>query len=64
MEKIEVLSVSAGRKRADRGRLSLACGIVHRAEIAGRNVCPDCGIRLIRLGSCFTCPVCGWGGCG
>ena len=25
--------------------------------------CPDCGVGLIRLGHCFTCPVCGYGGC-
>jgi len=28
-----------------------------------RTVCPDCGIKLIRLGHCFTCPLCGYGGC-
>lgn len=26
--------------------------------------CPDCGSGMVRLGSCFNCPVCGWGGCG
>jgi len=26
--------------------------------------CPDCHVRLIRLGACFSCPVCGYGGCG
>jgi len=26
-------------------------------------VCPDCGIQMVRLGSCFTCPLCGFGGC-
>jgi len=25
--------------------------------------CPDCGVGLIRLGHCFTCPVCGYGSC-
>ena len=25
--------------------------------------CPDCGVGLVRLGHCFTCPVCGYGGC-
>jgi len=28
------------------------------------NNCPDCHIALIRLGSCFSCPICGFGGCG
>ncbi|MCP4706391.1 MAG: hypothetical protein GY865_17470 [candidate division Zixibacteria bacterium] len=28
------------------------------------NSCPDCQIKLIRLGSCFSCPLCGYGGCG
>ncbi|MCX6830387.1 MAG: hypothetical protein NT002_14065 [candidate division Zixibacteria bacterium] len=26
--------------------------------------CPDCGTGLIRLGSCFSCPTCGFGSCG
>nr|MBN2278883.1 hypothetical protein [candidate division Zixibacteria bacterium] len=26
-------------------------------------VCPDCGVSLVRLGTCFTCPRCGFGGC-
>jgi len=26
--------------------------------------CPDCGTGLIRLGSCFSCPACGFGSCG
>ena len=26
--------------------------------------CPDCGMELIRLGACFTCPTCGFGSCG
>ncbi len=26
--------------------------------------CPDCQIKLIRLGNCFSCPLCGYGGCG
>ncbi len=26
--------------------------------------CPDCGMALIRLGACFTCPICGFGSCG
>ena len=28
------------------------------------NNCPDCRIKLIRLGNCFSCPLCGYGGCG
>jgi hypothetical protein len=26
--------------------------------------CPDCGAGMVRLGLCFTCPLCGFGGCG
>jgi hypothetical protein len=35
-------------------------------DYAVRNVatCPDCGAGMVRLGSCFSCPVCGFGGCG
>jgi len=25
--------------------------------------CPDCGAGMVRLGSCFSCPLCGFGGC-
>ena len=25
--------------------------------------CPECGGRLIRMGYCFPCVNCGWGGC-
>lgn len=27
-------------------------------------VCPDCRIKMIRLGGCFSCPLCGLGSCG
>ena len=26
-------------------------------------VCPHCRVALVRLGSCFSCPLCGFGGC-
>jgi hypothetical protein len=26
-------------------------------------ICPHCRVALIRLGSCFSCPICGFGGC-
>lgn len=26
--------------------------------------CPECGGRAVRIGYCFTCPLCGWGACG
>jgi predicted RNA-binding Zn-ribbon protein involved in translation (DUF1610 family) len=26
--------------------------------------CPDCGSGMIRQGSCFACPTCGFGSCG
>ncbi len=31
-----------------------------------RNVasCPDCGSGMVRLGTCFSCPACGFGSCG
>ena len=25
--------------------------------------CPDCGAGMVRLGTCFSCPLCGFGGC-
>jgi len=25
--------------------------------------CPECGGRMARLGSCFSCLSCGWGSC-
>ncbi len=25
--------------------------------------CPECGGRLVRIGSCFSCLICGWGAC-
>lgn len=28
------------------------------------DICPDCGVGLVRLGACFSCPSCGYGGCG
>jgi tRNA(Ile2) C34 agmatinyltransferase TiaS len=27
-------------------------------------VCPDCRTSMIRLGICFSCPLCGFGSCG
>ena len=47
--------------------------IIPGAILSGRNefvitymetVCPDCGIKLVRLGCCFSCPRCGFGSCG
>lgn len=26
--------------------------------------CPDCGAGMIRLGTCLSCPLCGFGACG
>ena len=26
--------------------------------------CPDCGQGMVRLGRCFSCPVCGFSNCG
>jgi len=26
--------------------------------------CPDCGGGMVRLGSCFSCPSCGYQSCG
>jgi len=35
------------------------------AQAAGCcHICPDCRVRLVRLGNCFSCPLCGFGGCG
>jgi len=27
-------------------------------------ICPDCRVSMIRLGICFSCPLCGFGSCG
>ncbi|MBK7141569.1 MAG: hypothetical protein IPH75_05775 [bacterium] len=26
--------------------------------------CPDCGLGMVRLGTCMSCPSCGYGSCG
>ena len=26
--------------------------------------CPDCGGGMVKMGSCFSCQSCGFGGCG
>lgn len=31
--------------------------------INGGIVCPDCRVEMVRLGACFSCPVCGIGSC-
>jgi hypothetical protein len=28
------------------------------------NHCPHCHVRMVRLGVCFSCPLCGFGSCG
>jgi hypothetical protein len=30
----------------------------------GHACCPDCGGGMVRLGSCFSCPSCGYQSCG
>ena len=25
--------------------------------------CPECGVTLVRYGTCFSCPLCGLGSC-
>ena len=39
-------------------------------DISGENyhylnsgTCPDCHAAMVRLGSCFSCPCCGWSSC-
>lgn len=40
------------------------CAIAKTDGIITDIFCPDCGMELIRLGACFACPTCGFGGCG
>lgn len=35
-----------------------------KSAMAAAGACPDCGVSLVRLGACFSCPSCGYGGCG
>ncbi|PKK82753.1 MAG: hypothetical protein CVT49_12175 [candidate division Zixibacteria bacterium HGW-Zixibacteria-1] len=35
-----------------------------KSAMAVGHACPDCGVGLVRLGACFSCPSCGYGGCG
>jgi hypothetical protein len=51
-------SKAASAMRANPGRESIDKGI--RQD---KKICPDCGVQMVRLGSCFSCPACGYGGC-
>jgi len=33
-------------------------------RIETNDICPDCQVKLVRLGACFSCPLCGYGSCG
>jgi len=35
----------------------------HEYAVTNAATCPDCGAGMVRLGSCFSCPLCGFGGC-
>ena len=51
----------------DKGQTPIVEAADHSCESTSRNrdmICPDCGAALVRLGACFTCPLCGYGGCG
>ncbi len=37
---------------------------LHGKDKAGHTCCPDCGGGMVRLGSCFSCPSCGYQSCG
>ncbi|MEZ5358576.1 MAG: hypothetical protein R3F48_07055 [Candidatus Zixiibacteriota bacterium] len=36
---------------------------VSRRYVETPQYCRECGGRLVRIGYCFTCMACGWGGC-
>lgn len=38
---------------------------LHRDECcyANASTCPECGSGMVRLGSCFSCPSCGYQAC-
>jgi len=63
MGNIGSLSVSEKITRQIPKETPVRAESISRGDSYGENRCPDCGIRLVRLGHCFTCPVCGWGGC-
>jgi hypothetical protein len=35
----------------------------HKQNGWDKDVCPECLTALVRLGACFSCPICGYGGC-
>jgi hypothetical protein len=42
---------------------SAAEPVATELSYANSATCPDCGAGMVRLGMCFTCPACGFGGC-
>ncbi|MBU8933765.1 MAG: hypothetical protein KOO62_07135 [candidate division Zixibacteria bacterium] len=46
-----------------RNRIGEAGASPDRCHYVNAASCPDCGSGMVRLGSCFSCPACGWGSC-
>jgi len=63
MENINAVLLSEKLTPEVAEEISPHCEFISRGDSSAGNCCPDCGIRLVRLGHCFTCPACGWGGC-
>jgi len=56
------------KSQADSSSCSISDIVISNQDsfVAAQNInsCPDCGVKLVRLGSCFSCPRCGYGSCG
>jgi hypothetical protein len=71
MKKAEVYRDSSSRRQAeslggfDGGYHAAWAYDLHRDECCYANVstCPECGSGMVRLGSCFSCPSCGYQAC-
>ncbi|MEE9442171.1 MAG: hypothetical protein V3V99_05845 [candidate division Zixibacteria bacterium] len=47
-----------------RDSMSVSVSGYHSSNKTGNaESCPDCGGYLARIGYCFSCIACGWGGC-
>ncbi len=56
---IDLVSAMTSFKKETAGSLNNSA-----PAVSFNAACPDCGVTLIRLGSCFSCPACGFGSCG
>jgi hypothetical protein len=64
MSEISELITNDNLVETNLAETSFALLVGQEREFKSTPQCPECRMKMIRLGVCFSCPECGYGSCG